>query len=276
MYPAANTNIQILIYFSCFIIYCFLENFNYFKGWNFFEVDFWSRDFWGVSIGSPRDFFGFWFLPSLFWSSLSLEICSILGMSYDFLVFSKFLWAACLFRPFWFVHVKWPHINWERLTAPFKGKVTICCESWFWTRFAKLDSCTNGESSQGPSPSGQKTKDAPTTDFLIILQRRTAVTQHGMVIHVFAQATVCLKLETYLWCLRSTLQQLTCYWNVKTSCSHHRCQGELFMFLKHKAWLYAKCILCPYPLTFGFYTVSVGAWLQYCTFGTSVYKSVAL
>ena len=64
MYPAANTNIQILIYFSCFIIYCFLENFNYFKGWNFFEVDFWSRDFWGVSIGSPRDFFGFWFLPS--------------------------------------------------------------------------------------------------------------------------------------------------------------------------------------------------------------------
>ena len=91
------------------------------------------------------------------------------------------------------------HINWERfrLAVPFKSKLTTCCESWFLTWFTILDSCTNGESrasyresSRGPSLSGQKTKDAPT-------QRPTAVTQYGMVIHVFAQATVCSKLEHY-------------------------------------------------------------------------------
>ena len=91
------------------------------------------------------------------------------------------------------------HINWERfrLAVPFKSKLTICCESWFLTWFTILDSCTNGESrasyresSRGPSLSGQKTKDAPT-------QRPTAVTQHGMVIHVFTQATVFSKLEHY-------------------------------------------------------------------------------
>ena len=119
---------------------------------------------------------------------------------------SKFWWAACLLRPFWFVHAKWPHINCERfrLEEPFKSKLIICCESWFLTGFVILDSCTNGESrtsyrksSWGRSLTGQKTKDAPITDFSIILQRPTAVTQHGMVIHVFAQATVCSKLEQF-------------------------------------------------------------------------------
>ena len=52
-----------------------------------------------------------------------------------------------------------------------------------------LDSCANkesrtnyGESSRGSSLAGQKTKDSPITDFSIILQRPTAVTQHGKVI----------------------------------------------------------------------------------------------
>ena len=157
--------------------------------------------FGGVSVGSPRDFFGFWFLPSF---DHPCHLKSV--VPWACYMASKFLWAACLLWPFWFVHVKWPHINWERfrLTVPFKSKLTICCESWRSTQFAILDSCANGESrtcyrelSRGPSLSGQKTKDALTTDFSIILQRPTAVTQYGMVIHVFAQATVCSKLEQF-------------------------------------------------------------------------------
>ena len=31
--------------------------------WDFWGVNFWSRDFLGGFVGSPRDFFGFWFLP---------------------------------------------------------------------------------------------------------------------------------------------------------------------------------------------------------------------
>ena len=55
--PAANTNIQSLLYFWYFFIYCFLENFKDFirlenSAWDFFEVNFWSS----------RDVFGFWFL----------------------------------------------------------------------------------------------------------------------------------------------------------------------------------------------------------------------
>ena len=124
--------------------------------------------FGGVSVGSPRDFFGFWFLPSF---DHPCHLKSV--VPWACYVASKFLWAACLLWPFWFVHVKWPHINWERfrLTVPFKSKLTICCESWRSTQFAILDSCANGESrtcyrelSGGPSLSGQKTKDAPTTD----------------------------------------------------------------------------------------------------------------
>ena len=38
-------------------------------------------------------------------------------------------------------------------------------------------------------------KDSPMTDFLIILQRHTAVTQHSMVI--FVQATVCSKQDQF-------------------------------------------------------------------------------
>ena len=67
VYPAANTNIQIVIYFSCFIIYCFLENFNYFKAQKF-GMGFFLRLIFdpgiffgggGGSVGSPRDFLGF-------------------------------------------------------------------------------------------------------------------------------------------------------------------------------------------------------------------------
>ena len=206
MYPVANTNIQIVIYFSCFIIYCFLENFNYFKAQKFGMWLFGGRFliqgfFGGVSVGSPRDFFGFWLLPS---SDHPCHLKSV--VPWACYTASKFLWAACLLRPFWFVHAKWPNVNWERfrLTVAFKSKLTICCESWCSTRFAILDSFANGElrtsyqeSSRGPSLSGQKTKDAPTTDFSIILQIPTAITQHGMVIHVFEQATVCSKLEQF-------------------------------------------------------------------------------
>ena len=75
------------------------------------------------------------------------------------------------------------------LKVPF-SKLTVRCESRFSTRFAILDSCANRESSsttsyressQGSSLAGQKTKDLPMTDSSIILQRHTAVTQHGMV-----------------------------------------------------------------------------------------------
>ena len=209
MYPAANTNIQILIYFSCLFIYCFLENFNYFKAQKFW-MGFFLRSifdpgifFWGggVTVGSPRDFWGFWFLPSF---DHPCHLKSV--VPWACYTASKFLWAACLLRPFWFAHAKWPHINCERFirTVLFKSKLTICCESWFSTRFAILDFCTNGEwrtsyreSSQGPSLSRQKTTDAPITDFSIILQRPTAVTQHGMIIHVFTQATVWSKLEQF-------------------------------------------------------------------------------
>ena len=63
------------------------------------------------------------------------------------------------------------------LKVPFKSKLTVRCES----RFAILDSCANRESSRGSSLAGQKTKDLPMTDSSMILQRHTAVTQHGMV-----------------------------------------------------------------------------------------------
>ena len=33
------------------------------SAWDFWGVNFWSRDFLGSFVGSPRDFFGFWFLP---------------------------------------------------------------------------------------------------------------------------------------------------------------------------------------------------------------------
>ena len=203
MYPTANTNIQILIYFSCFIIYCFLENFNYFKAQKFRMKFFWGRFliqgfFGGVSVGSPRDFFGFWFLPSF---DHPCHLKSV--VPWACYTASKFLSAACLLRPFWFVHVKWPLINGERfrITVPFKSKLTICCKSWFSTRFAIFDSCTNGDREQAIEnrvedqvPQDRKQKMHPP---LIILQRPTAVTQHGMVIHVFAQATVCSKLEQF-------------------------------------------------------------------------------
>ena len=90
-------------------------------------------------------------------------------------------------------------------TVPFKSKLTVCCESRFSTRFAILDSCANRESrtsyresSRESSLAGQKTKDSPMTDFSIILQRHTAVTQRGIV--TFAQATVCSKQDQFkLW-----------------------------------------------------------------------------
>ena len=50
-------------------------------------------------------------------------------------------------------------------------------------------------SSRESSLTGQKTKDSPRTDFSIILQRHTAVTQCGMV--TFAQVTVCLKKDQF-------------------------------------------------------------------------------
>ena len=46
-----------------------------------------------------------------------------------------------------------------------------------------------------PTSRGQKTKDSPITDFSIILQRHTAVTQHSMVI--FTQATLCSKQDQF-------------------------------------------------------------------------------
>ena len=46
-----------------------------------------------------------------------------------------------------------------------------------------------------PMSRGQKTKDSPITDFSIILQTHTAVTQHSMVI--FTQATLCSKQDQF-------------------------------------------------------------------------------
>ena len=137
VYPAANTNIQILIYFSCLIIYCFLENFNYFKAQKFWMGFFWGRfliqGFFfgggGVTVGSPRDFLGFWFLPSF---DHPCHLKSV--VPWACYTASKFLWAACLLRPFWFVHAKWPHINCERfIRTTYLSKVS-------WQFVASLDS----------------------------------------------------------------------------------------------------------------------------------------
>ena len=35
------------------------------SAWDFWGVNFWSRDFLGSFVGIPRDFFGFWCLPPL-------------------------------------------------------------------------------------------------------------------------------------------------------------------------------------------------------------------
>ena len=51
------------------------------------------------------------------------------------------------------------------------------------------------ESRRESSLAGQKTKDSPMTDFSIIFQRHTAVTQRGMV--TFAQAAVCSKQDQF-------------------------------------------------------------------------------
>ena len=88
-------------------------------------------------------------------------------------------------------------------TVWFKSKLTVRCESRFLTRFTSLNSCMNQESrtsyqelSRRSSLTGQKTKDSPMTDFSIILQRHTDVTQNGMVI--FVQETVCLQKDQFM------------------------------------------------------------------------------
>ena len=48
-----------VISFKAFCKFLRLRN----SAWNFWGVNFWSRDFVGGFVGSPRDFFGFSFLP---------------------------------------------------------------------------------------------------------------------------------------------------------------------------------------------------------------------
>ena len=80
-------------------------------------------------------------------------------------------------------------------TVPFKSKLTVHCESRFSTRLPIPGRIENRESrtsyqesSRGSSLTGQKTKDSPITDFSIILQRPTAVTQHGKVIFAIRES----------------------------------------------------------------------------------------
>ena len=80
-------------------------------------------------------------------------------------------------------------------TVPFKSKWTVHGKSRFLTQFAiparmeNRESRTSyRESSRGSSLTGQKTKDSPVTDFSIILQRPTAVTQHGKVIFAIRES----------------------------------------------------------------------------------------
>ena len=67
-------------------------------------------------------------------------------------------------------------------TVPFKSKLTVRCESRFSTRFPIFDSCANLVEDLV-----SQTKNKRLTDFSIILQRHTAVTQRRIVI--FAQTT---------------------------------------------------------------------------------------
>ena len=51
-------------YFSSYIIYSLLQMLRLRNlAWDVFGVNFWSGFFWGGFVGSPKDFFGFWFLP---------------------------------------------------------------------------------------------------------------------------------------------------------------------------------------------------------------------
>ena len=113
-----------------------------------------------------------------------------------------------------------------------------------------LNSCTNGESRtsyresiRGTSLSGQKTKDAPTTDFSIILQRPTAVTQHGMIIHVFTQATVCSKLEQFKLeseCFsRTSVSRF--FYSSKVSNAYSKCKQTVYMYTRVQATAFLSC-----------------------------------
>ena len=163
----------------------------------FFEVNFWSRDFWGVSIGSPRDFFGFWFLPSFD------HPCHLKSVEpWACYTASKFLWAACLLRPFWFVHAKGPYIG-RDLDLQYLSKVSLQSVASLDVRLdlrfsipAQMENREQAIENQVEDRVSQDRKQKMHPP-LIILQRPTAVTQHGMVIHVFAQATVCSKLEQF-------------------------------------------------------------------------------
>ena len=64
---AHPANIQFLL-FIFFVLYHYFKAFCKFlrlrnSAWDFWGVNFCSRDFWGGFVGSLRDFFGFWCLP---------------------------------------------------------------------------------------------------------------------------------------------------------------------------------------------------------------------
>ena len=194
----------------------------------------------GVTVGSPRDFLGFSFLPSF---DHPCHLKSV--VPWACYTASKFLWAACLLRPFWFAHAKWPHINCERFirTVPFKSKLTICCESWFSTRFAILDFCTNGEwrtsyreSSQGPSLSRQKTTDAPITDFSIILQRPTVVTQHGKVIFAIRESNSMLERRPTLIFIRVVKRNVSSRTSVSSFISSSKISNACSIMQTHSVY----------------------------------------
>ena len=100
-------------------------------------------------------------------------------------------------------------------TVPFKSKWTIHCESQFSTQFAIPARIENRESrtsyqewSRRSSLTGQKTKDSPITDFPIILQRPTAVTQHGMVIFTIRKSDSMLERRP-IWVIKQNVSSRT-------------------------------------------------------------------
>ena len=127
-------------------------------------------------------------------------------------------------------------------TVPFKSKLTVHCESRFSTRFAIPGRIKNRikssyqESSRGSSLTGQKTKDSPITDFSIILQRPTVVTQHGKVIFAIRESNSMLERRPTLIFIRVVKRNVSSRTSVSSFISSSKISNACSIMQTHSVY----------------------------------------